>query len=76
MRLLFGSALVVALGVAACGGNDGGRSGTDPADVPSTSTAPPSSEPEPPLRRPKPGVPLSITPPPIKPQSGPTEPVP
>jgi hypothetical protein len=96
MRLLFGSALVAALGVVACGGDGGNRTGTgssdatstseEPADSTSTSTtsttgpdttstssAPPPSEAEPPLRRPKPSVPLSVTPPPIKPPSGPTD---
>jgi Immune inhibitor A peptidase M6 len=98
MRVLFGSALVVALGAAACGGGDGNRTGTgsshtrsgsdeppDPdasststtppagADDASTSITPPATEAEPPLRRPKPSVPLSVTPPPIKPPSGPTD---
>ena len=65
--MLLGSVLVVALGVAACGGDGDSRKGTDPSDAPSMSTPPPTSEPEPPLRRPKPDVPLSVTPPPIKP---------
>jgi hypothetical protein len=67
MRVLFGSVLVVALGVATCGGDGENRNGTDPSDAPSTSTPPPTSEPEPPLRPPKPDVPLSVTPPPVKP---------
>jgi hypothetical protein len=87
-RVLFGSALVVALGVTACGGGGGGnRTGAGSSDIPSasdeppdpdaddtsTSTTPPATEAEPPLRRPKPSVPLSVTPPPIKPPSGPTD---
>jgi hypothetical protein len=85
MRLLFGSALLVALGVTACGGDGGNRTGTgssdatsawdasaDP-DATSTSTTPPSTEADPPVRRPKPSVPLSVTPPPIKPPSRPTD---
>jgi hypothetical protein len=96
--VLRGSALLMALGVAACGGDGGDRNGsgspdapstsgepadpdatttsttpaTDP-DAPSTSTTPPPAEPEPALRRPKPNVPLSVTPPPIKPPSAPTD---
>jgi hypothetical protein len=85
MRVLFGSALLVALGVTACGGDGGNRTGTgssdttstsdasaDP-DATSTSTTPPSTETDPPLRRPKPSVPLSVIPPPIKPPSRPTD---
>ena len=95
--MLFGSALLVALGVTACGGDGVNRTGTGSSDSPSapdtpadpdatstsvtpadpdaasTSTAPPPTEAEPPLRRPKPGVPLSVTPPPIKPPSAPTD---
>lgn len=96
--MLFGSALLVALGVTACGGDGGNSTGTgssdatstsdapaDPdatststrpatdPDATSTSTTPPTTEAEPPLRRPKPSVPLSVTPPPIKPPSGPTD---
>jgi hypothetical protein len=67
VRVLFGSVLVVALRVAAYGGDGNNRTETDPSDAPSTSTPPPTSESEPPLRRPKPDVPLSVTPPPIKP---------
>jgi hypothetical protein len=44
---------------------------TDP-DAPTAST-PPTTEAEPPLRRPKPSVPLSVTPPPIKPPSRPSD---
>jgi hypothetical protein len=85
MRMLFGSALVVALGVAACGGDGGNRAGTGSSDDPSaseepaepdgspTSTTPLATEAELPLRRPKPSVPLSVTPPPIKPPSRPTD---
>jgi len=98
MRVLFGSALVVALGVTACGGGGGNRTGAGSSDIPSaseeppdpdasststtpptdaddtsTSTTPPATEAEPPLRRPKASVPLSVTPPPIKPPSGPTD---
>jgi Protein of unknown function (DUF5818) len=98
MRLLFGSALLVTLGVAACGNDGGDRAGSGSPDAPSasdesadpdatststtpatdsgatsTSTTPPPTEAEPPLRRPKPSVPLSVTPPPIKPPSGPTD---
>ncbi|MGH9227562.1 MAG: hypothetical protein ACRD07_02320 [Acidimicrobiales bacterium] len=71
MRVLLGSALLLALGTA-CGGDD------EPVDAEMpTQTDPPSTpttEAEPPLRRPKPPVPLTPTPPPIKPQSGPTDP--
>jgi hypothetical protein len=97
MRVLFGSALLVALGVTACTGDDGSRTGSGSSDAPSasdapaepdatttsappadpdatsTSTTPPTTEAEPPLRRPKPSVPLSVTPPPIKPPSAPTD---
>jgi hypothetical protein len=78
MRVLFGSALLVALGVTACGGDGGNRTGTGSSDTASTSdasahpdatstsTTPPSSETDPPLRRPKPSVPLSVIPPPIR----------
>ena len=83
--MLFGSALVVALGVVGCGGDGGNRTGTgssdaptasdepaDPGDTPASTTRPPL-EAEPPLRRPKPTVSLSVTPPPVKPPSVPTD---
>jgi hypothetical protein len=85
MRVLFGSALLVALGASACGGNDENRTGTGSPDAPSSSDAPTDSEgpstsgtpPSPdvsePLPKPKATVPLSVTPPPLKPQSGPTD---
>ena len=84
MRVLFGSTLLVALGVTACGGDDGNHTGTGSSDAPPTTDAPtdpnaptastpPTTEAEPPLRRPKPSVPLSVTPPPIKPPSRPTD---
>ena len=84
MLVLFGSALLVALGVTACGGDGGNHTGTGSSDAPSTTDAPtdpnaptastpPTTEAEPPLRRPKPSVPLSVTPPPIKPPSRPTD---
>jgi hypothetical protein len=84
--LLLGSALVVALGLAACGADGGNHSRTGSPDGPSTSTPPPTdaddtststtppgTEAEPPLRRPKPNVRLSVTPPPVKPPSGPAD---
>jgi hypothetical protein len=40
MRVLFGSALLVALGVAACGGGGGDRTGSGSSDAPSTSEEP------------------------------------
>ncbi|MGH9190938.1 MAG: hypothetical protein ACRDZ0_00480 [Acidimicrobiales bacterium] len=97
MRMLLGSAVLLALGAAACGGNDENGNGTGSSDAPSTSNAPPDPEqpsttttaadperpststtppmpevPEP-LPKPKAPVPLSVTPPPLKPQSGPTD---
>lgn len=96
--MLFGSALLVALGLTACRGGGGNRTGAGSSDIPSaseeppdpdasststtpptdaddtsTSTTPPATGAEPALRRPKPSVPLSVTPPPIKPASGPTD---
>ena len=85
MRVLVGSALLLALGATACGGNGENRTGTGspdatsnsdaPADSegPSTSTTAPTPDISEPLPRPKAPVPLSVTPPPIKPQSGPTD---
>jgi hypothetical protein len=87
MRVLLGSALLVAF-AAACaddGDNDTAAGSSDttatsdtppssePTPTPSTSDTPPTTEAEPPLRRPKPNVPLPVTPPPIKPPSGPTD---
>jgi len=72
MRVLFGSALLVALGATACGGNGENRNATGSSDAPSSSEAPAGSAAEPPLRRPKATVPLSVTPPPVKPPSAPT----
>jgi hypothetical protein len=84
MRVLFGSTLLVALAVTACGGDDGNHTGTGSSDAPSTTDAPtdpnaptastpPTTEADPPLRRPKSNVPLLVTPPPIKPPSRPTD---
>jgi hypothetical protein len=97
MRVLFGSALLVALGLAACGDDGGDRTGSGSSDAPSaseepaepdtststtpstepddtsTSTTPPTTDAEPPLRRPKPSVPITVTPPPVKPPSAPTD---
>jgi hypothetical protein len=88
MRVLLGSAVLLTLGAAACGGNDENGNGTGSSDDldrpsttsasadperPSTSTSSPVPEVPEPLPKPKPPVPLSVTPPPLKPQSGPTD---
>lgn len=73
--MMIGSTLLVALGAMACGDPDEAvdvhtpdRSG--PPSSQSTDEqpeAPPPTKADPRLRRPKPGVPLSVTPPPTKP---------
>ena len=97
MRVRLGSAVLLTLGAAACGGNDENGNGTGSSDAPSTSnapadpeqpsttttaadpdrpstsTTPPTPEVPEPLPKPKAPVPLSVTPPPLKPQSGPTD---
>jgi hypothetical protein len=85
MRVLFGSALLLAFGATACGGNDENRTGAGASDAPSstdapadsegpsTSTTPPTPDVSEPLPRPKATVPLPVTPPPTKPPSGPTD---
>ena len=70
MRLLLGSALLMASGAVACGGDDEGRTGTSSPEPPSSSE-PPSPDVSEPLPRPKPTVPLTVPPPPVKPQSNP-----
>ena len=75
--MMIGSTLLVALGAVACGDPDEAVDvhTPDPSGPPSTQPpneppdTPPSDEHrDPPLRRPKPGVPLSVTPPPTKPR--------
>ena len=73
MRVLVGSAVLVALGATACGGGDGPTEAESLPYVGPASSKPPSSEAEPPLRRPKPNVALSVTPPPIKPPNSPAD---
>jgi Protein of unknown function (DUF5818) len=82
VTMMIGSTLLVALGATACGDRDEAVGvhapaqegpGSTPSSVEQRSGTPSTTDAEPPLRRPKPGVPLSVTPPPIKPQSGPTE---
>jgi hypothetical protein len=67
MQALAGATLLVALGTMACGGDDPATPEAPPDTPPSSE---PSSEPEEPLRRPKPDVPLTPSPPPIKPAGG------
>jgi hypothetical protein len=74
MLVLFGPALLLALGATACGRNDEHLTGTGPSAPPTASGASSPSDAVPPLRRPKPTVPLSVTPPPIKPLSAPDVP--
>jgi hypothetical protein len=79
--MTIGSTLLVALGATACGADrpvdphapiEAGP-GTTPSSAEQGSGTPPTTEAEAPLKRPKPGVPLSVTPPPIRPQSEPAE---
>ncbi|HKA83783.1 MAG TPA: hypothetical protein VKD21_07970 [Acidimicrobiales bacterium] len=73
--MIIGSTLLVALGAMACGDPDEsvGVHAPDRSGPPSTQRSeaqpdtPPPTDADPPLRRPKPGVRLSVTPPPIKP---------
>jgi hypothetical protein len=82
VAMTIGSTLLVALGATACGDADKSVDrdapteagpGTTPSSAEQGSGTPPTTEAEPPLKRPKPGVPHSVTPPPIKPQSEPAE---
>jgi hypothetical protein len=81
VAMTIGSTLLVALGATACGADkpvdphaptEAGP-GTTPSSAEQGSGTPPTTEAEAPLKRPKPGVPLSVTPPPIRPQSEPAE---